>query len=144
MSLSIGDVKKYLESAVTRQGFNQWMAPEIIVAQADRLELKMPIRVEMTQHHGFVHGGCVAAFADTAAAWSAALACCKDVVTSNYSVQLLAPAQGERLRAIAKPVKVGRSSATIDVKVFSVDDEGSAKICAVVLAGISILGSPKK
>ena len=144
MSLSIGDVKKYLESAVTRQGFNQWMAPEIIVAQADRLELEMPIRVEMTQHHGFVHGDCVAAFADTAAAWWAALACCKDVVTSNYSVQLLAPAQGERLRAIAKPVKVGRSSATIDVKVFSVDDEGSAKICAVMLAGISILGSTKK
>ncbi len=84
MSFSIGDVKKYLESAVTRQGFNQWMAPVIIVAESDRLELEMPIRVEMTQHHGFVHGGCVAAFADTAAAWSAALACCKDVVTSNY------------------------------------------------------------
>ena len=102
------------------------------------------VLVPKCQHHGVVHGGCVAAFADTAAAWSAALACCKDVVTSNYSVQLLAPAQGERLRAIAKPVKVGRSSATIDVKVFSVDDEGSAKICAVMLAGISILGSTKK
>lgn len=37
MSFSIGDVKKYLESAVTRQGFNQWMTPEIIVAEFDNL-----------------------------------------------------------------------------------------------------------
>ncbi len=144
MSLSIDDVRFHLETAVTRQGFNQWMAPKITVAEADRLELEMPIRVEMTQHHGFVHGGCVAAFADTAAAWSAALACCKDVVTSNYSVQLLAPARGKKLHAIAEPVKVGRSSVTVDVKVFSVDDEDQAKICATVLAGISILGNPKK
>lgn len=143
MGLGIEDVRKHLESAVSRQGFNQWLAPKIVKAEADELVLELSIRPEMTQHHGFVHGGCVAAFADTAAAWSGALAACQDVVTSNYSIQFLAPAKGPTLKAVAHPVKVGRSSATISVSVYSVSEGGDEKLCATTLAGIAIIGDRK-
>ena len=129
----------WMKTAAGRQGFNAWMNPEIIAAEPDMLVLEIEVRPEMTQHHGFVHGGCVSAFADTAAAWLAALATLKDVVTANYAIQLVAPANGARLKAEARLIKAGRSSVTVSVDVSSKQDTGEEKICATVLSSIAIV-----
>ena len=139
MSRSIEDVQQYLKTVAGRQGFNSWMNPKVVIAEAERLELEVEIRPEMTQHHGYVHGGIVAAFADTAAAWLAALASLEDVVTSNYSVHLVAPAKGNKLKAVANPVKVGRSNVTVNVSVYSVDNDQNDKLCATVLSAIAVV-----
>ncbi|MDB5696804.1 MAG: hypothetical protein JWN21_2347 [Sphingomonas bacterium] len=59
------------------------------------------MRPEVTQHHGFAHGAIVGLMADKACTWAAA-SVAGDVVTGSYTINFVAPAHGERLRATVR------------------------------------------
>ncbi|PCH47324.1 MAG: hypothetical protein COC23_02080 [Hyphomicrobiales bacterium] len=141
--LNVEEIRMHLLAAAKRQGFNQWLAPELLVAERDRVEISVQVRPEMTQHHGFVHGGCVAALADTACAWTGAMACGRDVVTSNYSIHFVAPAIGTKLRAVGIVLKTGRTMVTVEVKVYAEAEDRPPKLCATGMASIAILPEKK-
>src|SRR3546814_14325157 len=75
----------------------------------------------MTQHHGFAHGAIVGYMADTVCAWAAA-SMVGDVVTSEYKLNLLSPAVGERLTAVGSVVKAGSRQVVTRADVFAVKD----------------------
>jgi acyl-coenzyme A thioesterase PaaI-like protein len=54
------------------------------------------------------------------------------VLTTEYKINLLAPAAGERLRAVGRVVKPGRTLTICDVEVFALED-GAEKLCAKLL-----------
>lgn len=83
------------------QGFNAFLGVQLDHIAEGEIDLSVTIRQNLTQHHGFVHGGIVGAIADTACAWAAATVL-GDVLTAGYTLQLLAPAQGAVLRAKAR------------------------------------------
>src|SRR5258707_8511797 len=83
----------------------------VTVAHAARgeVDLELPFDERLTQQHGFVHAGAVAAVLDSAcgyAAWSAAEGDA-DVLTVEYKINLLAPAVGERVVAKGRVVRRG-------------------------------------
>lgn len=122
------------------QGFNKWFGIELLAAGNGQVEVEVAVRPELTQHHGYVHGGCVSSLADTAAAWAAATAAKTDVVTSNFSFHFLAPAKGSHIRAHARTLKCGRRQATVEVQVFVRLEDGSEKLCGAGIATIAVLG----
>ena len=63
---------------------------------------------------GFVHGGCLAALADTVAGTAVFTAGYK-CVTLSYSFNFLRPAMGAFIRCAATPQKVGRKVSVMDV-----------------------------
>lgn len=136
---SVEAVKERLMDASGRQGFNQWMAPELVDGDDHGVELLLSVRPEMTQHHGFVHGGVIAALGDTACAWAGALASGRDVVTANYSIHFVAPAIGSRLRAVAKIIKSGRSMVIVEFKIHMESEGHAPKACAAGTASIAVL-----
>jgi uncharacterized protein (TIGR00369 family) len=100
-------------------------------------ELIIPIRPDITQHHGTVHGGVVGIAADDACCWAAA-SVVGDVVTANYSVHFLAPARGEILRGVGTLVRVGKRTATARAEIYADSPDGSVLV-ATALASIAIL-----
>jgi len=100
------------------------------------VEIAVPIRPEILQHHGFVHGGVLGAVADTAVAWTAATMV-GDVVTSGYTLQLLAPAVGERVIATGEVLKAGRTSVSVQARVYAEDTGGVRKLVVVALASVA-------
>ena len=70
-------------------------------------------RPEITQQHGYVHAGIVATIIDTAGGYAGYSAFPDDssVLTVEYKLNLLAPAQGERIIAEGFVVKTGRTLA---------------------------------
>ena len=54
------------------------------------------------------------------------------VLTTEYKINLLAPAAGERLRAVGRVVKPGRMLTICDVEVFALMN-GAEKLCAKLL-----------
>src|SRR3546814_17520952 len=96
----------------------------------------------MTQHHGFAHGAIVGYMADTVCAWAAA-SMVGDVVTSEYKLNLLSPAVGERLTAVGSVVKAGSRQVVTRADVFAVKD-GSEKIVATALATIARVRSEER
>ena len=71
----------------------------------DRQRLPGMVEIALTPHpaisqqHGFVHGGAVSAIADTAAGYAALSLMPADtgVLTTEFKINLLAPAAGERI-----------------------------------------------
>lgn len=104
--------------AVAKSGFSNWLQVEPIVVWRGRSELTLELRPEMTQHHGFAHGGIVGLMADNACAWAGA-SVLGDVVTGGYAINFLRPAKGERLRAKGEVIKPGKRQAVVRADVFA-------------------------
>lgn len=121
------------------QGFNRWLGIEGVAAGEGKVEILLPLRDDMRQHHGYVHGGCIGALADMACAWAGAANEGKDVVTSNFTVHFLRPAQGDALRAKARTIRNGRSLATVEAEIFVEAEGQEPQLCATALASIAIL-----
>ena len=111
-----------LERSVTSSGYSSWLAARPLKCWQGEAELEIPVRPEMTQHHGYVHGSILGAAADNACAWAAA-SVAGDVVTSEYKIHLLAPAKGQKVLARGKVVRAGRRQVVTQAEVFALDGE---------------------
>lgn len=78
--------------------------------------LGMLHREELTQQHGFVHAGMLAAALDSACGYAAFSLMPADaaVLTIEFKINLLAPARGPRFRFEATVTKPGRTISVVD------------------------------
>ncbi|OWU83757.1 hypothetical protein ATO6_16905 [Oceanicola sp. 22II-s10i] len=121
------------------QGFNRWMGLQGLAAGNGQVEILLPLRDDMRQHHGYVHGGCIGALADMACAWAGSTNGGQDVVTSNFTIHFLRPAMGKQLRAKARTIRSGKTVATVEAEIFIENDGEEPKLCATALASIAVL-----
>ena len=75
------------------------------------MEIELPYSDDVSQQHGFFHGGVVGTIADSAGGYAAfsLMAANDGVLTVEYKVNLLAPADGEKLIARGQVVRPGRT-----------------------------------
>ena len=133
------DALDRLNANSAANGFNRWMGLEGLAAGDGKVEILLPLRDDMRQHHGYVHGGCIGALADMACAWAGSVAAKGDVVTSSFSVHFLAPAMGDHLRAKARTIRAGRNVATVEAEIWSEAAGRAPKQVAQALASIAVL-----
>lgn len=93
------------------------------------LELVMPISdvSRRARNDNQFHGGAIASFADTAGDFAVAATVGGGVPTINMRVDYLRPAAGQSLRAVARPRRVGRTVAVVDVDIL----DTAGRVCAV-------------
>jgi uncharacterized protein (TIGR00369 family) len=94
------------------------------------VELTLPFRADLTQQHGFLHAGIVAAVVDSACGY-AALSLMEPgvaVLSVEFKVQLLAPARGTWFRARGEVVRAGRTLSVVtgEMRAFASGSEGNA------------------
>jgi uncharacterized protein (TIGR00369 family) len=99
------------------------------------VEIILPVAAHLSQQHGFVHAGAVAAIADSAAGYAALslMPPASGVLTTEFKINLLSPAGGERLVARGRVIKAGRTLTLALSEVFAVR-EGQEKLCAMLTA----------
>lgn len=135
------DAVAYMKQvAVARSGFSRWLAVEPLKVWEGEAELRLDLRPEMTQHHGFAHGAIIGLMADNACAWAGA-SVLGDVVTGGYNINFLAPATGTALRARGEVVKAGKRQAVVRADVWSEADDGEPKLVASALGTVLPVGS---
>ncbi|MBU3054645.1 PaaI family thioesterase [Pseudomonas indica] len=127
--------RERLEEALEHSPFAQLVGFQLTDFGPGRVAMEVLPRRELTQHHGFVHGAVVGFMIDSACAWAAA-SLVGDVVTSEYKVNLLAPAIGDKLICRSEVIKAGQRQAVSRADVFAVRD-GQEKIIATGLATIA-------
>ena len=130
-----GMLEMMRERSVAPSPFTALLGVELLSCWNGAAEMAMPVRPEFMQHRGTVHGGVIGAVADNVSGWAAA-SLLGPVVTSNFTVHFLRPAQGGRIVARAQVIHSGRRLAVVDAKVFmaSADD-----IVLVATAAVSFL-----
>lgn len=132
-----------------RDSFNRQPAMHLIGAVLTTVkpglcEVEMPRKPEVTQQHGFVHGGIVGMIADSAAGYAAYSLFPADatVLTVEYKMNLMAPADGDRMLARAQVTRHGRTLTIVSFDVFA-EKSGKMLHCATGLATMMcMLGRP--
>ncbi len=100
-----------------------------------KVEIQLPYRDDLTQQHGFIHAGIVTTIADTACGYAAYSLMPADaaVLTVEYKVNLLSPAEGDFLAARGQVTKTGRTLTVCKADVSAVT-QGQEKVIAIMLA----------
>lgn len=99
------------------------------------VEIALSPAPAISQQHGFVHAGAVSAIADTAAGY-AALSLMppeRGVLTTEFKINLVAPAVGDRILARGKVLKAGRTLTLAQTEVFAVNG-AEEKLVALLTA----------
>jgi uncharacterized protein (TIGR00369 family) len=94
------------------------------VVERGRTEIHVPHWDGIEQQHGFVHGNVVGMIADSAAGYAAMTiaAATASVLTVEYKINLVAPADGEKLIARGQVVRAGRTLIVTKADVFAVKE----------------------
>lgn len=110
------------------------------VVEAGRTEIHLPHWEGVEQQHGFVHGGVVGMIADSAAGYAAmtVVPASASVLTVEYKMNLVAPADGEKLIARGQVVRPGRTLIVTQGEVFAVRD-GKEHLCALMQQTIMVM-----
>ena len=128
---------------IASQPFSRMLGAELASLAPGKVELQLEIREDLKQQHGFAHGGVVSYLADNALTFAGGTAMRVPVVTSEFKINYVRPATGERLIARAEATAVSKSQAVCRCDVFAVSN-GSEKLCAVAQGTIARLGEPGK
>ncbi len=104
-----------------------------------RVVLAMAHRDTLTQQHGFLHAGMVAAALDSACGYAAFSLMPDDaaVLTIEFKINLLAPARGPLFRFEGLVVKPGRTITVVDGRATQLgDDSAGEKLIATMTATV--------
>ena len=123
-----------MRASFARQGLMGHLGARLVAVGEDTCAIACAPRPELSQQHGFVHAGVVAAIADSAAGY-AALAMTpegSEVLTVEFKLNLLAPATGDLLIARGRVLRAGRTLTVCQSEVAALRD-GEETQCAVAL-----------
>jgi len=115
-----------------RQPFMDYLGARLTALSPGFCEITVDYRRELTQQHGFVHGGVLASIADSAAGYAAFSLMPADasILTVEYKLNILRPGEGEAMIARGRVLKPGRTLTVVQADVFARRDGGEAQVIA--------------
>jgi len=122
----------------------EYLKAELLRVEPGRCDIGLEYRPELSQQHGFFHGGVLGTLADNAAGYAAYTLMEPDatVLTVEYKLNLLEPGLGHRLIAEAEVVKSGRTVTVCRSSVYA-EETGRRRLCATALVTlIQLRGKP--
>ncbi len=117
-----------------RQGFMDFLGASLVEILPGRVEIQVPYRKELSQQHGYFHGGLIGTLADNAGGYSAftLMEATDSVLTIEYKLNIMAPALGQMLIARSRVLRPGRRVTVCQSDIFTRQD-GAEKLCATML-----------
>ena len=100
-----------VRDSLKRQGMMATLGVELTAIDRGRVEMALRYDERFTQQHGFMHAGAVASVLDSACGYAAYSVMPPDaeVLTVTYTINLLAPAAGQRFAVTGQVVRAGRT-----------------------------------
>lgn len=111
-----------VRSSFARQRAMATLGITLARIEPGEVELRIPYQEGLTQQHGFLHAGITATMADSACGYAAFTLMPADaaVLSVEYKINLLAPAQGEEFVARARVLRPGRTLSVCSADVVAV------------------------
>lgn len=115
------DFAARVRDSFARQPFMDHIGARITALAPGFCEITVDYRRELTQQHGFVHGGVLAAIADSAAGYAAfsLMPAEASILTVEYKLNILRPGAGEAMIARGRVLKPGRTLTVVQSDVFA-------------------------
>ncbi|HSW18814.1 MAG TPA: PaaI family thioesterase [Ramlibacter sp.] len=132
-----------VRASFARQAAMATIGASLQSVEPGQVVIELPYAQALTQQHGFLHAGMVATALDSACGYAASSLMPADagVLTIEFKINLLAPAQGERFRMHGLVIKPGRTVTVTEGKAWAIDAQGREKLIATMGATLmAIIG----
>src|SRR6476469_2876637 len=125
-----------VRASFDRQAMMSTLGVEVIAVEPGKVEMSLRHDDRFTQQHGFLHAGAVSAVLDSACGYAAFSVMPPDaaVLTATYTINLLAPAAGQRFVMTGEVIRAGR---TLVVCRGEATADGAVKPFAVMQSTLS-------
>ena len=138
--------ERRVRESFARQGMMKHLGAELVSLGPGTAEIRATLRPELTQQHNYFHAGVSGTIGDSACGYAAYTLMPADstVLTVEYKINLLAPADGDELIAKARVVRSGKTLKVCTADVF-VRKAGAENHCATMIATVMCLaGKPDR
>src|SRR5215831_18175852 len=114
-----------VRASFDRQGMMATLGVEVTAVEPGQVEMSLRHDDRFTQQHGFLHAGAVTSVLDTACGYAAYSVMPPEaaVLTAAFTVNLLAPAAGERFTITGEVVRAGRTLVVCRGEAFADSDK---------------------
>lgn len=131
----VPDFQTRIRASFDKQGLMATLGASILRIAPGAVDIVLLPSPSVSQQHGFVHAGAVSAIADSAAGYAALslMPQSAGVLTTEFKINLIAPAAGDRIVAKGRVVKSGRTLTLAQTEVFS-EMAGREKLIALLTA----------
>ena len=136
------EFERRVRASFARQGLMRTIGATLGNISPGSVEILLVPSPAISQQHGFVHAGAVAAIADTAAGYAALSLMPPDasVLTTEFKINLVAPAVGERILARGRVVKAGRTLTLAQTEVVAERDGKETLVALLTATLMSVAG----
>lgn len=124
-----------VQTSFDKQGLMTTLGASILNIAPGAVDIALLPNPSISQQHGFVHAGAVAAIADSAAGYAALslMPSGVGVLTTEFKINLVAPAAGDRIVARGRVIKAGRTLTLAQTEIFA-ETAGKEKLVALLTA----------
>jgi uncharacterized protein (TIGR00369 family) len=125
------DYATRIADSFDRQQFMKLIKARLVKTEPGFCEIHISYDVMLTQQHGFFHAGIVGTIADNAAGYAAfsLMDQSSSILTVEFKLNLISPADGELLIGRAQVLKYGKTLSICRSDVFIVKNR-TEKLCA--------------
>ena len=125
------DFKRRVEENFGQQQVMELIGARLMSVEPGIVEIEIPMRADLTQQDGYMHAGIVTTVLDSACGYAAYTLMPADssVLSVEFKVNLLAPARGNLITALAEVKRAGRT-----LTVCAADASADGNLCATMLA----------
>jgi len=127
------DFSARIHKSFSEQGIMSHIGATLTHLEPGLCEISVPYQDHLSQQHGFFHGGITGLIADSAGGYAAAsLFDARDeILTVEYKLNLIAPADGDVLVAKGRVIKSGKTLSVTTADVFVEKDKQSKQIAVM-------------
>ncbi len=136
------DYADRVRASFARQAAMKTIGASLASVEPGRVVIELPWAQELTQQHGFLHAGMVATALDSACGYAgfSLMPATAAVLTIEYKINLLAPAQGARFRMVGEVVKPGRTVTVAEGRAYAVESGGERLIATMGCTLMAVVG----
>ncbi|MBL8762005.1 MAG: PaaI family thioesterase [Phycisphaerae bacterium] len=130
------DIEPRIRESFDRQRLLQTLGARLGRVADGEVEILLAASPQISQQHGFVHAGALAAIADSACGYACLTRMPEDsgVLSVEFKINMLAPALGREFIAKARVIRAGRTISVATADVHAIDDAGASKCVALMQA----------
>ena len=139
------DWEAAVRGSFARQKVMTLIGAEMGALTPGHCEIRLPFRTDLTQQNGYFHAGITSTIVDSAGGYAGytLMPAGSDVLTVEFKLNLLAPADGEYLVAEGQVLKTGRNLVITRGEVYAIKN-GRATHCATMQQTLMTMHAKEK
>jgi len=136
------DFEARIRESFGRLNLMMTIGARLLTVAPGEVEIDLPFREDLTQHHGFLAAAVLTAIGDVACGYAAMslMPPGATVLTVEYKASFVAPARGDRMVARSRVVRPGRTVSTCIGDVFAVTDDHEELVATMLATMIQVGG----